>query len=199
MDAMRCKTCDLPADYCKACFEKLRDMWESERTAVTNVTEIVGDVAKERDVALLKVGEARRLLYQAKDSIYDAHAEAVIEPGRGHDVLVRGKEADLLNEIRDFLQGVEKPKQGINRYAAAIAFLEAEAQKIPLGQGNTEKGFSSTYNALMFCARALADADSAAENRKCESITGNEIKVPCILLHGHSGFHTDGRLISWMK
>ncbi len=64
----------------------------------------------------------------------------------------------LTEELRQSkLQVTEQQK---NQYAAAIEFLKAEAKKIPLGQGDVEKGFSSTYNALIFCARELERAQT---------------------------------------
>ena len=46
----------------------------------------------------------------------------------------------------------------IQKYEAAADYLEAEAKKIPLGEGNAQRGFSSTYNALAFAVEVLRAA-----------------------------------------
>ena len=59
-------------------------------------------------------------------------------------------------------------------FEVAAVYLEAEARKIPLGEGNVSKGFSSTYNALMFGAKTLRDA--------CE-----ELRCPSTYTHSNRG------------
>lgn len=60
-----------------------------------------------------------------------------------------GVVADLKEKVRE----LERQK-----YEAAAEYLRAEAKKIPLGEGNVAKGFSSTYNALVFAAETLERA-----------------------------------------
>lgn len=55
----------------------------------------------------------------------------------------------LLDERRELL---------LQKYEAAADYLMAEAKKIPLGESNPQRGFSSTYNALMFCEGILRKA-----------------------------------------
>jgi len=56
----------------------------------------------------------------------------------------------------DFAAELERHWQA--GFRAAVKILEHEAKKIPLGEGNAEKGFSSTYNALMFAVEVLNKA-----------------------------------------
>lgn len=53
------------------------------------------------------------------------------------------------------------------KHESAAEYLRAEAKKIPLGEGNVTKGFSSTYNALVFAAQVLEDhIEKQTEKRK---------------------------------
>ncbi len=55
--------------------------------------------------------------------------------------------------LRNALLEVTHLEQG--QYTAARELLKAEAKKIPLGESDPQRGFSSTFNALMFCEGIL--------------------------------------------
>lgn len=59
-------------------------------------------------------------------------------------------------------------------YRFAADYLRAEAKKIPLGEGNVSKGFSSTYNALVFAAKILEDAFEEAGKALPEPTDGED-------------------------
>lgn len=81
---------------------------------------------------------------------------------------------------------VESLKKG--QYVAAVEYLKAEAQKIPLGAGDPAKGFSSTYNALMFCARALEE--NCTEKRNCHILAcSNTLITPDEIRRGACDDH----------
>jgi len=65
---------------------------------------------------------------------------------------------NLFDDLKKSQQEVQSLE--LQKYELAAEFLETEAKKIPLGASDLEKGFSSTYNALMFCARALREESS---------------------------------------
>lgn len=54
----------------------------------------------------------------------------------------------------------------------AALYLRGEAAKIPLGAFDTQKGFSSTYNAMVFGAQTLEDACAEKRNddMACEEV-----------------------------
>lgn len=76
----------------------------------------------------------------------------------------------------------ELGKENLQKYEAAAEYLRAEAKKIPLGAGDVQKGFSSTYNALVFCAEALERA--SADKRVGEGPTDR----PCCVEAYSRGF-----------
>jgi hypothetical protein len=93
-----------------------------------------------------------------------------------------GKENEVLK-----LQVGELQK---NQYAAAIEFLKVEAKKIPLGEGSVQKGFSSTYNCLMFAVKSLEDdCVLKPKSARCQD---RWAQIQCTLEAGHGGKHSDG-------
>jgi hypothetical protein len=85
--------------------------------------------------------------------------------------------ADMEVRILRLIEGdeTERPNDVAPQYGPAAAYLRAEAAKIPLGEGNVEKGFSSTYNALTFAAKTLEDATplkrvEPVTNDTCENV-----------------------------
>lgn len=65
------------------------------------------------------------------------------------------------------LYEAHRKEMDLQKYKAAIEYLRAEAKKIPLGEGNVEKGFSSIYNALTFSANILEDACAGKKECQC--------------------------------
>lgn len=49
-----------------------------------------------------------------------------------------------------------------SQFKGAVDCLKWEADRIPLGDGNQEKGFPSTYNALMFAVETLQKKQAGA-------------------------------------
>jgi hypothetical protein len=73
----------------------------------------------------------------------------------------------------------------LQKYEAAADYLEAEAKKIPLGEGNQQRGFSSTYNALAFAVEVLRSACALkpVDERACCTCGGAGLRdighAPC--------------------
>lgn len=90
--------------------------------------------------------------------------QALVGTIRGLTGCVTRNVSDVSAEIHSQEIAEQFNKLKLQKYEAAAEYLRAEAKKIPLGEGNVQRGFSSTYNALVFCAEALERA--SAEKRK---------------------------------
>lgn len=96
---------------------------------------ILSAIHEENGPVEIKLQEARELLRRAKTSIYEAYAEAVIMPREGADILVQGKEAELLHDIDAFLGG-SAPRA--NEMCWCAAKSEAPGAVCPIHPGKRE-------------------------------------------------------------